>query len=61
VVQKWEVPSFADDDPKTAEVISKALLLAQDHQIKDPTVLAQLLQFASDLVCCLSILFSSKY
>lgn len=33
---------FADDDPKTAEVISKVLLLAQDHQIKDPTILEQI-------------------
>ncbi|MGD1898104.1 MAG: DUF5724 domain-containing protein [Phormidesmis sp.] len=33
---------FADDDPKTAEVISKALLLAQDHKIQDPTILEQL-------------------
>jgi hypothetical protein len=33
---------FADDDPKTAEVISKVLLLAQDDKIKDPTVLEQL-------------------
>ena len=33
---------FADDDPKTAEVISKALLLAQDHKIQDPTNLEQL-------------------
>ncbi|MEL6814887.1 MAG: DUF5724 domain-containing protein, partial [Cyanobacteria bacterium J06598_3] len=34
---------FADDDPRTAEVISKALLLAQDDKIKDPTILEQLL------------------
>jgi hypothetical protein len=33
---------FADDDPKTAEVISKVLLLARDNQIKDPTILEQL-------------------
>lgn len=33
---------FADDDPKTAEVVSKALLLARDHEIKDPTILEQL-------------------
>jgi len=33
---------FADDDPKTAEVVSKTLLLARDHQIKDPTILVQL-------------------
>lgn len=34
---------FADDDPKTAEVISKALLLAKDKDIQDPTILEQLL------------------
>ena len=33
---------FADDDPKTAELVSKVLLLAQDHTIKDPTILEQL-------------------
>lgn len=33
---------FADNDPKTAEVISKVLLLAQDDKIKDPTILEQL-------------------
>lgn len=33
---------FADDDPKTAEVISKVLLLARDHQIQDPSILEQL-------------------
>lgn len=34
---------FADDDPKTAEVIAKVLLLARDDQIKDPTILEQIL------------------
>ncbi len=33
---------FADDDPKTAEVMSKALLLARDGEIQDPTILAQI-------------------
>lgn len=33
---------FADDDPKTAEVISKTLLLAKDAEIKDPSILEQL-------------------
>ena len=33
---------FADDDPKTAEVLTKILLLADDQQIKDPTILQQL-------------------
>jgi hypothetical protein len=34
---------FADDDPKTAEVVSKMLLLARDTEIKDPTILEQIL------------------
>ncbi len=33
---------FADDDPKTAEIISKTLLLARDHEIRDPLILEQL-------------------
>jgi hypothetical protein len=33
---------FADDDPRTAEVISKVLLLARDGEIQDPTILEQL-------------------
>jgi hypothetical protein len=33
---------FADDDPKTAEVLSKVLLLARDHEIQDPTILEQI-------------------
>ncbi len=33
---------FADDDPKTAEVISKVLLLARDQEIKDPRLLEQI-------------------
>jgi HEAT repeat protein len=33
---------FADDDPKTAEVVAKTLMLARDHEIKDPTILEQL-------------------
>jgi hypothetical protein len=35
---------FADDDPRTAEVLSKVLLLARDAEIKDPTILEQILQ-----------------
>jgi hypothetical protein len=34
---------FADEDPKTAEVISKVLLLAKDREIKDTTILSQIL------------------
>ena len=33
---------FADDDPKTAEIVSKTLLLARDDEIKDPAILEQL-------------------
>ncbi len=33
---------FADDDPKTAEIMSKLLLLAEDRKLKDPTILSQL-------------------
>lgn len=34
---------FADDDPKTAEIVSKILLLAKDKEIQDPTILQQIL------------------
>jgi hypothetical protein len=33
---------FADDDPKTAEALSKILMLARDSEIKDPNILDQL-------------------
>ena len=33
---------FADDDPKTAEVVSKVLLLARDSDIQDPIILDQI-------------------
>ncbi len=33
---------FADDDPKTAEVITKILFLAEDEKIKDPGILEQI-------------------
>jgi hypothetical protein len=33
---------FADDDPKTAEVVAKRVMLARDDEIRDPTILAQL-------------------
>lgn len=33
---------FVDDDPKSAEILSKVLLLSEDGKIKDPTVLRQL-------------------
>ena len=34
---------FADDDPKTAEVVSKIVTLARDKELKDPSILEQLL------------------
>ena len=33
---------FVDEDPKTAEIITKAIMLAQDGKIKDPTILRQI-------------------
>jgi hypothetical protein len=33
---------FADDDPKTAEILSKVILLARDQEILDPNLLAQI-------------------
>ncbi len=33
---------FSDAYPKTAEVLSKVLLLARDHEIKDPAILDQI-------------------
>jgi HEAT repeat protein len=34
---------FVDNDPKTAEVVSKVLLLSEDKKIQDPTILSQIL------------------
>ncbi len=34
---------FVDDDPKTAEIMSKVLLLVKDKEIQDPTILEQIL------------------
>lgn len=33
---------FVDEDPKTAEIMSKILLFAEDTKIKDPTILDQI-------------------
>ena len=33
---------FADNDPRTAEVVSKVMLLARDAQIQDPSILRQI-------------------
>lgn len=35
---------FVDEDPRTAEIVSKVVLLAQDQQIKDPTIIRQLVR-----------------
>ena len=33
---------FIDDDPKSAEIISKMKLLSEDNKIQDPTILSQI-------------------
>jgi hypothetical protein len=33
---------FVDEDPKTAEILSKILMLAEDRKIKDPYILSQI-------------------
>ncbi len=33
---------FADSDPRTAEIMAKILLLAEDQKIKDPSILAKM-------------------
>lgn len=33
---------FVDDDPRTAEIVSKTILLARDDEIKDPSILGQI-------------------
>ena len=33
---------FVDDDPKTAEIISKVVLFAEDKKLKDPSILEQI-------------------
>lgn len=33
---------FLDEDPKTAEILSKIILLAEDQKLKDPTILSQI-------------------
>ncbi len=33
---------FADDDPRTAEIVSKVLLLARVDEIQDPKIIEQL-------------------
>lgn len=35
---------FLDDDPKTAEIMSKILLFAQDNKIKDPYIMEQIIR-----------------
>jgi hypothetical protein len=34
---------FIDDDPKTAEIVSKVLLFAEDAKIQDPSIVRQIL------------------
>lgn len=33
---------FVDEDPKTAEIMSKIILLSEDRKIKDPSILSQI-------------------
>ena len=33
---------FVDEDPKTAEILSKIVLLAEDKKIRDPFILDQI-------------------
>jgi hypothetical protein len=33
---------FVDEDPKTAEIVSKMLLLAKHAEIQDPSILGQI-------------------
>ena len=33
---------FLDEDPKTAEILSKIILFAEDGKIKDPFILDQI-------------------
>ncbi|WP_456297990.1 DUF7737 domain-containing protein [Geosporobacter subterraneus] len=33
---------FIDEDPKTEEILSKGILLAEDSKIKDPSILEQI-------------------
>ncbi len=33
---------FLDEDPKTAEIISKILLFSNDNKIKDPSIVEQI-------------------
>ena len=33
---------FVDEDPRSAEVISKVLMLARDNEIQDPVILKQI-------------------
>ena len=35
---------FVDDDPRSAEIVSKVILLARDDEIKDPTILSQIVR-----------------
>lgn len=35
---------FLDEDPKTAEILSKVILLAEDKKIKDPEILRQIVR-----------------
>ena len=40
--RKGNIVPFADDDPKTAEILTKVLFLAEDYRIRDPQILDQI-------------------
>ncbi len=35
---------FADEDPRTAEIMSKIVMLSEDNKIKDPSILQWIMQ-----------------
>ncbi len=37
---------FVDEDPRTAEILSKIIMLAEDRKLKDPTILRQIKETA---------------
>lgn len=42
---------FLDEDPKTAEILSKIVMLAEDGKIKDPEILRQIVRKRPETTC----------
>ena len=40
---------FLDEDPKTAEILSKIVMLSEDGKIKDPEILRQIVRRTSEV------------